>query len=283
MAYNRGITLWSTPCMKKETFIQLYNDILQKVKFLYTQLKLDTQEKTKGRTLAIPNCETISLAIFKQKNHIATKKSIFRIFQPPCVYKTLVVNMNRVARLAMVILALMMRVNRCDSHIIKHTDSTDIPVCSLKNAPRHKTMKGFATWGHTGKGRFYGLKLHLTTDLKQKVLALRITSGNIYDGHVFMKLNKGLYGIFVADAAYLAKKLGEQFYIEHKRILFAAPRKNMQRIITEWQYSLYNTRMLIEPNFRNLKLFYGLVTSMPRSVSGYLANYIFSLLAYLIA
>lgn len=263
--------------------IQLYNDILQKVQFLHKALKLDKREKTKGRKLAISNCETISLAIFKQQNNIATKKSVFEIFKPPCVYKTMVVNMNRCARTAMVLLALLLKINRKDAHLIKHTDSTDIPVCSLKNALHHKTMKGLAQWGHTGKGRFYGLKLHITTDLKKKILAVRFTSGNIYDGKVFMKLNKGLFGIFVADAAYLSKKLRERFHREHQRILFAAPRKNMKKLMTKVQELLYGTRMLIELNFRSLKLFYGLVTSLPRSVSGYLASYIYSLLAYLIA
>lgn len=98
-----------------------------------------------------------------------------------------------------------------------------------------------------------------------------------------MKLNKGLYGIFVADAGYISQKLRDEFYIERKRILFAKPRKNMGKLITAFQNLLYGTRMLMELNFRNLKLFYGLVTSMPRSVSGYLANCIYPLLACQIA
>jgi len=57
----------------------------------------------------------------------------------------------------------------------------------------------------------------------------------------------------------------------------------MVKIITKFQEFLYGTRMLIELNFRSLKMFYGLVTSLPRSVAGYLANYIYSLLAYQIA
>ena len=41
--------------------------------------------------------------------------------------------------------------------------------------------------------------------------------------------------------------------------------------------------MLIELNFRNLKMFYGLVTSLPRSIDGYLANYVHSVLGYVLA
>lgn len=266
-----------------KTHIQLYDKIRQKVQFLYTQLRLDRQEKIKGRKLALPIIDSIALSLFKQKNHIATKKSLFEIFRPDCSYKTLVVNMNRFAKIAGVLLAFLLNLNRESSHPIKHTDSTDIPVCTNRKAKYHKTMQGLASWKKTGKGSFYGLKLHITTDFKRKLLAIRFTGGNVDDRKIFMRLNKGLYGIFVADAGYVSRKLQNEFYVEHKRILFAKPRANMKKLITEFEYHLYNTRVLIELNFRNLKLFYGLVTSMPRSVSGYLANYIYSLLAYTIA
>lgn len=75
-------------------------------------------------------------------------------------------------------------------------------------------------------------------------------------------------------------KLQKEFYREHKRILFAKPRKNMKKLITAFQKRLYDTRMIIELNFRNLKMFYELVTSLPRSISGYFANYLYSILAY---
>ena len=80
-----------------------------------------------------------------------------------------------------------------------------------------------------------------------------------------------------------SKDLERAFFIEHKRILFAKPRANMKRIATAFQTRLYDTRMLIELNFRNLKMFYGLETSLPRSIDGYLGNYIYSLLAYVLA
>lgn len=265
------------------TKIALYKTIKQKVVFLYYKLKLEKQERATGRKLAVAITDILSLSLFKQHNDITTKKAIFEIFRPRCSYKTLVVNMNRFARLAGIILALALKANIKNSHLIKHTDSTDIPVCLNKNAKHHKTMSDCANWGHSGKGWFYGLKLHITSDLKKKILALRFTSGNVHDQTVFMKLNKGLSGVFVADAAYTGEKLAQEFYQEHKRILFAKPRKNMKKLMTKWQEDLYKTRMLVEINFRVLKMFHGLVTSLPRSRDGYLANYIHSLLAYILA
>ena len=97
-----------------------------------------------------------------------------------------------------------------------------------------------------------------------------------------MKLNKYLEGIFAADAGYTSEELEREFFQENKRILFAKPRKNMKKLMTYWQGKLYDTRMLIELNFRNLKMFFGLETSLPRSIDGYLGNYVYSLLAYML-
>jgi hypothetical protein len=175
------------------------------------------------------------------------------------------------------------RLNRSVAHPIKHTDSTDIPVCLNKNAKRHRTMEGFAAWGHSGKGWFYGLKLHLTADLEDRLLALSFTPGNVDDRSKFMKLNKDLVGIFIADAGYVSQNLADAFNEEGVRILFAKPYKSMKKLITAWQYHLYNTRVRIENNFRSLKMFRGLVSSLPRSINGYLGNYVYALLVHVLA
>jgi hypothetical protein len=172
--------------------------------------------------------------------------------------------------------------NQKNAHIIKHTDSTDVPVCLNKNAKYHKTMKILSSWGHSGKGFYYGLKMNITTDLNRNLLAISFGSGNSSDRKTFQKMNRNIDGIFVADAGYSSEDLEKEFYKENKRILFAKPRKNMKKIITGFQYHLYNTRMLIELNFRNLKMLYAFVTSFPRSIDGYFANYIYSILAYVL-
>lgn len=193
------------------------------------------------------------------------------------------VNINRWYFLALMILALILKFNRLSSHPLKHTDATDIPVCLNKNARYHKTMKNLAFWGHNGKGYYYGLKLHLTADLDRRMLAVKFTSADSDDRQVFLKLNDSLYGLFVADAGYVSEDLEKQFDIESKRRVLIHPRKNMKKLATFLDLLIYNTRMLIELNFRNLKMFYGLVVSLPRSVDGYLANYAYSLLAYALA
>ena len=177
-------------------------------------------------------------------------------------------------------LILIVKSNRLQSHIIKHTDSTELPVCLNKNAKHHKTMKGFSGWGKNGKGWFFGLKMHITTDLNRKLLSVKFSPGNTSDSQVFMELNKDISGIFVADGAYISQTLAQEFHRISKGFLFAKPRKNMKKLMTDFQFHLYNTRMQIEINFRNLKAFYGLITILPKSINGFFANYIYSILAY---
>lgn len=268
-----------------KTQIKLYNDLKRVVNFFSKQLKFDKFLKKVGRKLAIAIEDLLTLALFKQVNGIATKKAIYNIFKDNlnCSYKTLVVNLIRWAHLAAVMLMLIMKSNLANQHLIKHIDSTDIPVCLFKNAHRHQTMKGLAAFGRSSKGVFFGLKLHMITDFKRKLLSFKFTAGNTNDRQVVFELTDEIMGYLIADAGYLKKELQQKYYQENKRIMMAKPRKNMKKIMTKFEEMLYGTRMLIELNFRSLKMFCGLITSLPRSVNGYLANYIYSLLAYQIA
>lgn len=262
--------------------IQIYNDIVAKVTFFFKQLKLKLKTSSTGRPLALTPIETISLSLFKQSQGIPTKKSVWNIFGLTCSYKTLAMNMNRFALYALTILSAILKWNQKHAHIVKHTDSTDVPVCLPKNAKTHRTMRGLADWGYSAKGWFYGLKMVITTDLRRNLLAVKFGSGNANEREVFKKLNRDLFGIFIADAGFISKDLEREFYREHQRILFAKPRANMKRLATDWQNALYDTRMIIELNFRNLKMFYNLETSIPRSLDGYLGNYVYSVLAYVL-
>jgi len=125
--------------------------------------------------------------------------------------------------------------------------------------------------------------MHIISDFKRKLLALKFTGGACDDREMVMPLSKEITGILIGDAGYVSEKLRQEFYQENKRILLVKPRKNMKKVMSRFEQFLYDTRMIIELSFRNLKMFYGLVTSLPRSVDGYLANYIYSLLAYQIA
>ena len=151
------------------TFLKSYNRIITKVKFFFKQLQLKQKiVKGTGRPLSISPEDAIALALFKQTYGIITKKAMHALFSPNYSYKTLVVNMNRMGKYALLILNAMMRWNQSHAHIVKHIDSTDIPVCLNKNVKQYKIMKSLSSWGYSGKGFYYGFKMSITTDLNQK-------------------------------------------------------------------------------------------------------------------
>ncbi len=264
------------------TEVALFRNLKQKVSLFVTSLSLHRYVNQTGRKLALSLTDILTLALFKHQAQITTKKKLWELFELKCSYKTLVVNINRFFELALIILALILKYNRKDCHLVKHIDSTDIPVCTLRKSHSHKVMKEFATLGKTGKGWFYGLKLHLIADLEERILALRFTSGTTDDREIVVDLAGDLSGIFIADAGYVSEKLERSFFKEGIRGIFSKPRSNMKKLATQLDTFLYGTRMCIELNFRNLKCFYGLITSLPRSVAGYLANYAYAILSYVL-
>lgn len=263
--------------------IPSYEKIERKVKHIFKRLKIVESFSNKtGRSLAIPIADSVSLGLHKQVHGSPTKKQVWQDFKDKynCTYKTFVVNLNRWSFLALIILGILMQINRQFAHLVKFIDSTEIPVCKFKNAHLHKTMKQLASFGHNSKGTFYGLKLHIITDFDNKLLSIRLTTGKVDDRDVVIEMSENLLGIFIADAGYVSQPLADRFHLENQRVLIAKAKKNMKKLMTKFDEYLYSKRMGIELNFNVLKNFYGLVTSVPRSVLGYLSNYVYSILAY---
>ena len=226
----------------------------------------------------------MTLSLYQHQSTRATKKSVYEDFKEvlKCSYKTLVVSMNASAILCLRLIFIIMRLGRKFQHPVKYTDSTDIPVCLKKNADEHKTMASLASLGRSSKGWFYGLRMSLTRDADGRVLGVKFTSANASDRETFRKINKDIFGIIVADAGYVSKKLEDEMNIDGKRWLLIRPYKTMKKLMTKWQEDLYKGRFQIEFDFRSLKMFHGLVTSLPRSINGYLANYIHALTSFVL-
>lgn len=264
--------------------------IYENLKHIVTQLLFffnvaELKTPAIGRPKKISDKDALTFALYQHASTRATKKSVYDDFKETlaCSYKTFVVSINRVAVLTLRILSLIMRHNKRDNHLVKYTDATDIPVCLKKNMDEHKTMQGLAGLGRSTKGWFYGLKMTLTRDHDGRMLALKFTKPGENDREVFRSINKDIYGIIVADAGYVSEQLEKDMNIEHKRWILIRPYKTMKKLMTKWQEQLYKGRFKIEFDFRDLKLFHGLVTSLPRSVSGYLANYLHALLSFVVA
>lgn len=229
--------------------------------------------------------DALALAVYQHTSTRATKKSVYDDFKASlkCSYKTLVESINRMSVAAMKILFIMMRMGRQNSHVVKYTDATDLPVCLKKNADSHRTMRSVANFGHSSKGWYYGVKMTMTRDADGRLLGLRFTGPTKSDREIFRSINRDIYGIIIADAGYVSKKLERDMDIDGKRWVLIRPLKSMKKLATKWQDRLYRSRFSIEFDFRSMKLFHGLVTSLPRSVNGYIANYLHAIFSFVIA
>lgn len=263
---------------------KIFKNLKHIVTHILKKLKLLPEVKKEGRPLAIRTEDALTFALYKQRSTRATKKSMYDDFdlENICTYKTFVVSINRVGMLALRILFWLMRMGRKDAHLVKYTDATDIPVCLAKNGKRHRTMRGLASWGYSGKGFYFGLKMTMTRDDDGRILGLHFSRANGNDRDICRKVNKDIHGVIVLDAGYVSKELERDMYIEDKRWLLIKPLKTMKKLCTAWQYHLYNRRFRIEFDFRSLKMFHGLATSLPRSINGYIGNYLFALLSFVL-
>jgi transposase len=243
-----------------------------------------SETSTNGRPRKISKVDAMTLSLYQHQSTRATKKSVYEDFKEElkCSYKTLVVSMNASALMCLRLLFIIMRLDKKNQHLVKYTDATDIPVCLKKNGDRHKTMAGLASFGRSSKGWFYGVKMTLTRDADGRMLTVKFTTATANDRDTFRSINKDIFGIIVADAGYVSKQLEKDMNIDGKRWVLIRPYKTMKKLMTEWQEDLYKGRFQIEFDFRSLKMFYGLVTSLPRSVNGYLANYIHALTSFVL-
>lgn len=263
----------------------LYTKIKSIVTQLSKQYKLFEETPKSGRPRKINPLDSLTFALYQHGSTRATKKSVYDDFKDMlhCSYKTLVVSINKSALVSLRLLYLIMAWGRRQAHLVKYTDVTDIPVCLKKNADKHKTMQGLAGFGHSTKGWFYGIKMTLTRDHEGSMLELRFTAPSANDRDIFRKINRDIYGVIVADAGYVSKQLETDMNVEGKRWILIRSYKTMKKLMTKWQEKLYQGRFRIEFDFRDLKLFHGLVTSLPRSVNGYFANYLHALVSFVLA
>ena len=124
-----------------------------------------------------------------------------------------------------------------------------------------------------------GQRPHAVCDPRGQLVSLGITPGNVANVTPAEALLSQLRGLVVADAAYISTSLREKLR-ELGLLLLTPLRKNMKGLASLEQTQHFSGRSIIETVFSVLKDRLGLVTSLPRSLDGYLSHYVFVLLAY---
>jgi len=253
---------------------------------LVALLKLGKQ--TSGRKPSLCLSEIATISLIKAEYQIKTLKGLYKLlknrfkkeFSLPD-YKNFVLLMNKDAKFILILLNALLGFNQKKAGVIKIIDSTSLPVCKNYRIRSHKTMKVLASRAKSSLGWFYGLKLHALTDVKGNLLGIRFTTARVDDRVILDSFLDKLYqSIILADAGYCSRKL-EKKARKMGNLLFTCLRKNTKRLATFLDICLLNLRPRIESLFSILKERLGLVTSLPRSVDGYLAHYIHTIFGYL--
>ena len=128
-------------------------------------------------------------------------------------------------------------------------------------------------------GWYYGFKLHLVVDKDGRLLAWRITTATVDDRKGLALVWDELTGMIVADAGYLGSNWQEAAADLGLKLMTGA-KKVMKKLMSQWQHSLLKARQRVESTISVLKLRLGLETTLPRSVMGFFAHYVWCLLAY---
>ena len=126
--------------------------------------------------------------------------------------------------------------DRCQRSLrtgIYYIDSTPLHACHPKRAHQHRTMKGFASWGKTSVGWFFGVKVHLLINHLGQLVHVRITSGSTHDAslRVLYQLTHDLVGWVFGDKGYLLNTEKKDFLERQGEMILAAkPRKGMAKV-----------------------------------------------------
>ena len=160
-------------------------------------------------------------------------------------------------------------------------DSTMVQVCKKYRADSHKVAKAVAAFGKNHQGWHYGFKLHATVNTKGQFCSIHITPANIHDAQVLPYLVDRPTKVVVGDGGYNARVMRERLWKERGVFVLAPPHpKQRTKLMTQWQHILLKARPRIESAFDYLKEHLHLVSSFPRSITGYLFHYLRVILAY---
>jgi len=240
-----------------------------------------------GRPSSLSATEVAVITLIQKEFNIGNKKALFKHllkyhsndFNLPS-YKSFCDSLNRYSKTLLEIIIILVNLNKNKSGRILFIDSTKLEVCKIWRASEHKTMKQLANKSKSTTGWFYGLKLHIVCDELGNLVEISFTSGNV-DDRIFLKqfLDKIENKIIGADAGYVSKECQEKAK-ENNNILLTAIRSNMKGLGVKWQQKVLNMRSTVERCFSVMKTRLNLISTLPRSINGYLSHYIRVLFMY---
>src|SRR6476646_913246 len=233
----------------------------------------------KGRKPNLSVSELATITLISCVYECGCLKSLYKLLRDKFTtdfnlptYQNFVTLMNNCTVELLKFLTLLCSLNNELEGVITFCDSTKIEVCKIYREHTHKTMKLLASKSKSTTGWFYGLRLHILCDQDGNLRQFKFTTATTGEREVLDQfLNQIRSCIIVTDAGYVSKELNQKAR-ENNNTLLTAVRKNMRTLATIFQNKCMNMRSRIESVFDVLKERFKLVTSLPRSINGYLAH-----------
>lgn len=176
----------------------------------------------------------------------------------------------------------LMQMNRTKGSRIHYMDSTPISVCQNYKIYSHKVTKKIARRSKSTKGWWYGFKMSGICNENGDLENLIFSYANVADCKIAEKLAECVKGTVFADAGYLQKKEILK-RLEEKGVKFeAAPRKNMNRLMSRFECYHIKHRSIIESDWGTLKTHFQLEYHKARSVVGMFRHFFYAIVAYML-
>jgi len=163
---------------------------------------------------------------------------------------------------------------------ISFIDSTPIIVCHNRRINSHKGFKHVAKRGKNSMGWFYGFKLHIVTNDKGELLAVKLTPGNVDDRDPVQELTTGLIGKLFGDKGYISKKLFEELFARGLQMVTRLKKNMKNKLMPMWDKIMLRKRAIIETVIDQLKNISQIEHSRHRSDHGFMVNLVGGLIAY---
>lgn len=164
---------------------------------------------------------------------------------------------------------------------IRIMDSTMLPVCKINRASSHKVAKGIAEFGKNHQGWHFGFKLHASINHQGELCGLMLTPANVHDAQAMPCILNEHTKLAVGDGTYNASVMRKKLADLYGTVVIAPVHpKQKKKIMAKWQELLLKSRTKIEAVFDYLKEHMNMVSSFPRSIRGYVLQYVRTLLGY---
>jgi Transposase DDE domain len=136
-------------------------------------------------------------------------------------------------------------------------------------------------------GYYFGIRLHMITDIDGMPLSLEFTTTKIGEREWLRTKSNSIFKdlglLFVADKGYLGKELQQDILNSGNFILTGIKQSKTNKLpLADWQLQLFKLRARIETCFGKLKNSYNLVSTKARTPFGFCFNWIIAVFSFLV-